>query len=282
MQNLTLANGVQQIAADGTFGRSGDALKVTLTNVDVANVDAILLRPAQLTGTLNASATVTGSKDAPDVKGEFTVANGGFRQYRYETLGGTVNYAGAGLTLDAKLQQNPTTYLTAKGYVPTALFKGSETAADRAKAHGAPIAAGDRIDLHVESTPIDLGLIQGFTTALTNVTGTLQAKIDITGSAADPHPSGVVSIDKAGFTVEPTGGVYSNLQGKIDLQQDKVHIDHISVLDNHQSALSHYRRPRDPRAAGRRRRAVRDPERLQDHRQQTGQRARQQQPGDRR
>ena len=30
VQNLTLANGGQHIAADGTFGRSGDALKVTL------------------------------------------------------------------------------------------------------------------------------------------------------------------------------------------------------------------------------------------------------------
>ncbi len=36
----------------------------------------------------------------------------------------------------------------------------------------------------------------------------------------------------------PTGVAYSNLQGKIELQQDKVHIDNISVLDNHQSALS--------------------------------------------
>jgi autotransporter translocation and assembly factor TamB len=237
VRSLTLANGVQQIAADGTFGRSGDALKLTLTNVDVANVDAILLRPAQLTGTLNASATVTGTTDAPDVKGEFTIARGGFREYHYDTFGGTVNYAGSGLTLDTTLQQNPTTYLTAKGYVPTALFKGG-VAADRAAAHGAPIAAGDRIDLHIESTPIDLGLLQGFTTALTRVSGTLQAKIDVAGSAADPHPTGVVSLDKAAFTVEPTGVAYSNLQGKIDLQPDKVHIDHISVLDNHQSALS--------------------------------------------
>jgi autotransporter translocation and assembly factor TamB len=238
VQNLTLANGVQQIAADGTFGRSGDALTLTLTNVDVANVDALLLRPAQLTGTLNASAMVTGPKDAPDVKGEFTLAKGGFREYHYDTFGGTVNYAGSGLTIDTTLQQNPTTHLTAKGYVPTALFKGSVAAADRKAAHGAPIEAGDRIDLHIESTPIDLGLLQGFTTALTKVSGTLQARIDVTGSAADPHPTGVVSLDKAAFTVEPTGVAYSNLRGKIDLQPDKVHIDHISVLDNHQSALS--------------------------------------------
>jgi autotransporter translocation and assembly factor TamB len=238
VSQVTLVNGAQQIAADGTFGRPGDALKVTLTNVDLANVDAILLRPPQLTGTLNASAAVSGTTAAPDVKGDFTVDKGGFQQYRYDSLGGTINYSGPGLTVDAKLQQNPTTYLTAKGYLPVALFKGGVTAAERARAHGMPIAAGDRIDLHIESTPIDLGLVQGFTTALTKVTGTLQAKIDITGSAADPHPNGVVTVEKAAFTVEPTGVAYSNLQGKIELQEDKVHIDNITVLDNHQSALS--------------------------------------------
>ena len=238
VNNLTLSNGAQQVAADGTFGRPGDALKVTLTDVDLANVDAILLRPPQLTGTLNASATVSGTTAAPDVKGHFTIDQGGFQQYRYDSFGGTVNYAGAGLTLDTKLQQNPATYLTAKGYLPVALFKSGAAAADRAAAHGAPVAEGDRIDLHVESTPIDLGLIQGFTTSLTKVTGTLQAKIDVTGSAADPHPTGAITVDKAAFTVAPTGVSYSNLQGKIDLQADKLHIDHIVVLDNHQSSLS--------------------------------------------
>jgi autotransporter translocation and assembly factor TamB len=238
VEKLALVNGSQRIAAGGTFGRPGDALKVTLTNVDLANVDAILLRPPQLTGTLNATGIVSGTPAAPDVKADFRIDNGGIQQYRYDSFGGTVNYAGDGLTLDTRLQQNPTTYLTAKGYVPTALFRGGVTAAERARAHGAPIAAGDRIDLHVESTPIDLGVVQGFTTALTKVTGTLQAKIDVTGSAADPHPIGVVTVDKAAFTVEPTGVSYANLQGRIDLQPDTVHIDNISVLDNHQSALS--------------------------------------------
>ena len=69
MKDLTLVNGDQQIAADGTFGRPGDALKVTLNNVDLATVDALLLRPPQLIGTLNASSTVSGTKDAPDVEG---------------------------------------------------------------------------------------------------------------------------------------------------------------------------------------------------------------------
>src|SRR6185503_5487353 len=78
----------------------------------------------------------------------------------------------------------------------------------------------------------------GFTTALTDVTGTVQAKVDISGSAADPHANGLVTIDKAAFLVAPTGVNYTNLQGKIELQEDKIHIEHLYVLDNHQSSLS--------------------------------------------
>jgi autotransporter translocation and assembly factor TamB len=234
VDNLALTSGDQRITADGTFGRPGDALNVSMTNVELASVDAMLLRPPQLTGRVNATGTVTGTKDAPAVKADFQVNQGGFREYRYDSFGGTVNYAGAGFTIDAKLQQNPTTYITAKGYVPTALFG----AGDRDAAHRAPVVAADRVDLHIESTPIDLGVVQGFTSVLTNVTGTLQANIDITGSAADPHPTGEVTIANGAFTVEPTGVSYTHLAGKIDLQQDKVHIDHIVVLDNHHSSLS--------------------------------------------
>jgi len=236
VENLTLANGDQTIGADGTFGRPGDALKVTLTNVDLAAVDAMLLRPPQLSGRLNASATLSGTKEAPDVHAQFDVRQGGFRQYKYDSLGGKAQYAGAGVTVDAKLQQNPTTYITAKGYLPKALFGGARP--EGAEAHGAPVAKGDAIDFHVESTPTDLGVVQGFTTAVTNVSGTLQAKIDVTGSAYDPHPTGDVTIAKAAFTVEPTGVSYTNLEGKIELQPDKVHIEKIGLVDNHSSTLT--------------------------------------------
>jgi len=209
---------------------------VTLTNVDLATVDAMLLREPQLTGRLNASATIAGSKDAPDVKGEFAVTKGGFRQFKYDSLGGTITYAGPGLDVDAKLQQNPTTYLTAKGYVPKALFGGATS--DRAAMHTANVDKGDRIDLHVESTPIDLGLIQGFTTELTNVTGTVQANVDIKGSAYDPHPNGDITLANGAFTVASSGVGYTNLAGKIELQPDKVHVDKVSVFDNHKSELT--------------------------------------------
>ncbi len=79
VDHVALANGDQQIAADGAFGRNGQALNVTLTNVDVAGVNALLLQPPQFTGRLNASATVIGTTSAPSVDGTFAVTQGGFQ-----------------------------------------------------------------------------------------------------------------------------------------------------------------------------------------------------------
>jgi autotransporter translocation and assembly factor TamB len=232
VEQFALVNGDQKIAADGTFGREDDALTVTVTNLDVATIDALLLRPPQLGGRLKATATLTGTKEAPDVKAEFAIEQGSFRQFKYDSLGGRVTYAGPGLDVDAKLQENPTTYLTAKGYLPKALFGGTGEGASSAGDNG------NRIDFHVESTPIDLGFVQGFTTALTHVTGTVQAKLDVAGTAYDPRPSGEVTISNAAFTVDPTGVAYTDLDGAIEIQPDKVHIDSITVLDNHQSPLT--------------------------------------------
>ena len=233
VKNLQLRSGDQELAADGSFGRPGDRLDITLHNVDLAAVDALLLRPPQLSGRLAASARVTGTTDQPRVEADFQVTQGGFRQFRYEDFSGTVNYGGKGVTVDAKLQQDASAWLTAKGYVPLALFKGPGNAAT----HGTELAPEDSVNLQIESNPIQLGLIQGFTTALTNVTGTLQADMKITGSADDPHPGGSITVRDAGFTVGASGVNYSGGSGRIDFQGDRVHIDGIRLVDNKQKPL---------------------------------------------
>ncbi len=219
VKDMRLVNGDQELSVEGAFG-GGDTLNITLKNVDVATVDALLLRPPQLSGRVDAEAKVGGTKAEPSVDASFTVTQGGFRQFKYDRFAGTAKYAHDGVDVDARLQQNPATYVTVKGYAPVS---------DK---------AARAYDLHLESTPIDLGVVQGFTTALTQVTGTLQAKVDVTGAAGDPRPNGTVTVQNAAFTVEPTGVTYTDLDGRIDLQPDKVHIDEIKVLDNHQSPLS--------------------------------------------
>ncbi|HEY3044363.1 MAG TPA: translocation/assembly module TamB domain-containing protein [Vicinamibacterales bacterium] len=226
VQNFKLANGDQQMTADGAFGLAGDSLNVTASNVDVGMIDALMLRPPQLSGRLNAVSTITGTKDALKADTQFTIAKGGFRKFQYDSFGGTFSSTGKAITLDTKLQQNPTTWLDVKGRVPTALFGSTGS------------SSSEPIDLFVDSTPIDAGLVQGFTTSLINVTGTLEAHLHVVGSAADPHPNGTITVQNAAFTLVPNGVVYTDLDGKIDLQPDRIHIDEIRVLDNQSKPLT--------------------------------------------
>jgi len=224
VEPITLVNGEQQVQVAGAFGQPGDELTFTMKAVDLASVDAVLLRQPQLSGRLDANGTLSGSSEAPSLQAEFRIDQGGFRQFRYDTFGGTVAYSGSGVTVDAKLQQNAAQWISAKGYVPTATFTSQKSE--------------EQIDLVVDSSPIDLGLVQGFTTALTGVAGTLEAHVRVKGTAGDPHPEGTLTIADGAATVQATGVPYRHIAGRIDLQPDRVHIGQLTVLDNHDSALS--------------------------------------------
>ncbi len=196
----------------------------------MAGVDALLLRAPQFSGRLDAKATVSGSKELPAVEGEFQVSGGAFRQFRYESLNGTVNYGADSITLDARLQQNPAQWITATGYLPTALFLGNPAAS--------PASGNDTVDLTIDSSPIDLGIVQGFTDALTEVKGTLEAHVRVGGTAADPRPEGAVTLRDGAMKVETTGVRYQHVTAHIDLQPDRVRIQELTALDNHNSAMS--------------------------------------------
>ena len=231
LDELRLVNGSQQIAADGTFGRPGETLRVTMSGVGLEGVDALWLRDPQLSGSLDLSANVVGTAEGLEASGEFRVTDGAFQQVPYQSFGGTVHYADGVVAFDTRLQQNAEQWLTAKGHLPTALFQASaETAGED--------AAVDLVDLTVDSSPIDLGLVQGFTTALTDVSGTLEAHVRLSGTVAAPEPSGAITIQGGALTVVPTGVSYHDLSGRIDLEPERIRIDRIEALDDDGNALS--------------------------------------------
>ena len=226
LQDVRLVSGDQTISASGAFGRTGDSLTVKAENISLASVDALMLRPAQLSGRLTASAVASGTKDAPVVKADFSVANGAFQQFHYDTLGGSASYDGARVTLDARLQQNATQWLTAKGELPTALFGAAAS------------KSNEPIDLSIDSSPVDLGVVEGFTNQLAKVTGTFEAHVRVQGTASEPRPTGTLTLENGAATVQPTGVAYNHIAGRVDVQGDRVHIDEITVLDHDNNALS--------------------------------------------
>jgi autotransporter translocation and assembly factor TamB len=238
VNNFRLVNADQSIAVSGTFAMGSNpqlgGITVDAKNVDIAQLEHLAMQDRGLTGRLNANATLSGNAKAPDVKGHVDVQSGGFRTFKYQSLTADGTFANDRIGIDARLVQAPGVELTAKGTVPMRALSGGAAPAD---GHVRP-AAGESIDLRVQSTRIDLGIIQGFTTQLTKVTGTVQADVAVSGTAADPHLNGYVDFQNGAFAIPEAGTSFSGLTTRIELQPESIRVPRLQLLDQHGKALT--------------------------------------------
>ena len=232
---VRLVSANQSLDVSGTLalgsGAPSGAIDVHARNVDLKQLETLTLQNRGFTGTLNADAKISGSTASPAIDGKVEITRGGFQAYHYDSLVANVDYKGTRVGLDAKLQQSPTEFITAKGSVPTTLFKVGPTGE-----HIEP-AAGDAIDLQVKSTAISLAVVEGLTNQLTNVTGTLEADVHVSGSGQDPHLQGFVDIKNGAFGVPAAGETFTGLTTRIELQPELVRIQEFQLLDRHGEKL---------------------------------------------
>jgi autotransporter translocation and assembly factor TamB len=241
VENLRLVSGAQRLAVEGAFGGPGDTLRVRAEAVDIASVNAIMLGQQQVGGTLNADAALTGSREAPRADASFSITNGSFREFQYQSFEGTIAYAVDGVRLDTRLSQTPDAWIAANGFVPAAFFKApdaAETTAVSAEEHHAA-RPGEELDISVKSSTLSLGLIAAFVPQVSKVSGSLQVDVRVTGSRNDPHLNGSVDIRNGAFTVaDLTKSGYTGFDTRITLTPDRVQIQNFSLLDEHQHTLS--------------------------------------------
>ncbi|MEP6593808.1 MAG: translocation/assembly module TamB domain-containing protein, partial [Acidobacteriota bacterium] len=236
LSGVRLVSGEQSLDLSGAIAigktPAAEGIEVHARNVDLQQLQTLALQDRGLTGLINADATISGSTAAPKIDGTVSINNGGFQTYHYDSLTVKVDYTGARIGLDAVLQQSPTEQITAKGSVPTTLFEASPESGHVAA------TPGDEVDLQVTSNALGLGVVEGFTSQLTNVTGTLQADVHIGGSGRDPHLQGYIDIKNGGFAAPAAGGTFSGLTTRIDLEPDRVHIREFQLLDHHKEKLT--------------------------------------------
>ncbi len=199
--------------------------------MELAEIERLLLQNRGISGRLTANAKLTGNLKAPIANGHVQVTGGGFQGYKYDSLTADVGYSGKRIELDTTLQQSPGIAITAKGTVPTTIF-------ERGAGTHVPGTPEDSIDLRIATPSLNLGIVQGFTTAVTNVAGTLAADVRVTGSGRDPHVQGFVDIRDGAFAVPRFGTSYSGLDTRIDLEPDLVRVRRFEMLDENGEQLA--------------------------------------------
>jgi hypothetical protein len=238
IENLKLVNADQSLDVSGAFATGGDQpvgdITVKAQNVDIAQLEKLAMQERGFTGRLNADARISGTANAPAIDGRVQIANGGFQQFKYESLSVNGNYTADAITLDARVTQSPGVTLTAVGTLPiTALKPNPPGTAVHVAAQGK-----DAIDLRIQSSKINLGIVQAFTNQVTNVKGTMEADVRVTGSGEDPHLGGYLTIDSGAFAVVPASVSFTGLTTRIDFKPDTIRISQFQIKDEHGNPLT--------------------------------------------
>ena len=211
--------GDEKIDVSGTWRSDGRGnLRVAANHVFLETLQGAAGRPVRYGGVLEADVAIRGTRDAPVMAGTIAIHGGRVERITYEQLTGRVEYADRMFSIDLRLDQSPGTWMTAAGTMPLALFKRD--------------LPEQPIDVAVRSSTINLGLIEGVTDVIHDVSGTIQLNVNAIGTSADPHFAGSVAIANAGFTVRATGSRYKGARAALTLSPDRVAVESLHVEDS--------------------------------------------------
>jgi autotransporter translocation and assembly factor TamB len=93
------------------------------------------------------------------------------------------------------------------------------------------------IDVAVQSSSINLGLLGGVTDVVREVSGELALDVNVVGTSRDPHFTGTVQVAGAGFLVTATGSRYHNVRMSLALARDRVTVESLHIEDTGGSPL---------------------------------------------
>ena len=217
--------GADRLTMSGTWRADGSgALHIAGSHVLLDTLLGASDRPAEYGGVADFDATLSGTLDQPTATGEIAITEGRVRKLTYQRLGGHVEYGNGLAKVNLRLDQTSDTWLTAVGSVPLNLV-----------GVGQPDQA---MDLTVASSAVSLGLLEGLTDVVRNVSGTGTVNVKVTGTSQDPHFTGSMAFADTAFVVASTGARYKNGRASFELVKDQVNVASFHLEDRNGRALS--------------------------------------------
>jgi autotransporter translocation and assembly factor TamB len=208
-----------RISADGELGTPDGPLSVTIHELPLGQIRDLLPQDLPVSGVVEGTADVSGSIAAPAIDATVGVTNGSYRGFAFERVGGTFHVTRDLLELDARVVQDAAASLTAVGTIPLS--------AEAAKG----------LEVHVESTPINLGLLQTFTDEIQQVKGTAEMDVTVRGTRSSPTLHGSLHVRNGEFTVTVAQSHYTGFDTDITFDGTTARISELRLVDDEDHRL---------------------------------------------
>jgi hypothetical protein len=235
IEDLRLVDGAQRLEVSGRIQLpseqaplSFDGLAVDAAGVDLSPLGAQLVPERQLAGRLDASIVLTGTLYDGRGRATVRVQDGGAQGFVFESLDVAADYANGSADLDLTLRQNAASSLTAVGDVPVAAALGTVPAG---------VDVSERIDVAVNSTGIDLAVLEGVTPQVSDVRGRLFVDARVTGTPARPEVNGNVRVEGGAFRVALVDAAYEGVEANLRLTPQQVRVETLQLADGRGNPL---------------------------------------------
>ena len=220
--SLFAADGSGELRLAGTLpsDQPGNAT-LTALGVDLRDLFGLLEQDTiGVQGRLGADLAISGVAKAPLLRGTFSLAEGGYRDFRAPYLQGAVDYAGKRLQATAILWRTgrQALYIEADSLPVDLAFTGVK---DR-------FLPGP-LSVRATADSADLGMLEAFTKNLRRVRGSLDADVTVKGSWDSTRLDGRVRLVDAAATLPGIGVRWEKLNAAIRLVRDSVVIDTLTM-----------------------------------------------------
>jgi TamB, inner membrane protein subunit of TAM complex len=214
--NVAFLRGNERLEAAGTIvfasGSEESDFDVRLSGVSIADLYTMATGTARATGTAEGVLKMTGTLADPAVTATMKVTDGSVANVPFVLAAAEVGFRERRLSIDGRVEEPRGNALFVTGSVPTAADAGS-------------------MDLRVNTSEINLALVQAFTSHVDSVQGLAAIKLHATGPLSGPSLTGRVAISGGGLRVVPTGVTYSAINADVEVEKGRATIHQLAVAD---------------------------------------------------
>ncbi|MBD2097215.1 translocation/assembly module TamB domain-containing protein [Trichocoleus sp. FACHB-591] len=202
------------VAFSGQIGGKTQSGQLQIENLSLETLDRFVTLPVDISGKLNATATLAGSLVNPQAVGELSLVDGTLNDTAVQTARGSFNYNNARLNFGSTVIVNGPEPLTVAGSFPAAL------------PFSAPPASNE-ISLDVDVKNEGLALLNVLTPQAAWVDGQGQVNLQVRGTLEQPIANGIATFQDATFEAQALPERLTNVNGTIRFDRDRILVEGI-------------------------------------------------------
>jgi len=210
---LRLQSGQSFISFSGNVGGANQSGQLQVANVPIEEINNLYPLPLGVSGKLNATATLSGTRDNPFAIGEITLADGNLNGTPIQSATGSFNYANARLNFGSDITVSGPEPIRIAGDIPLKLPFSSV------------FPNSNQISLTLDVKNEGLALLNLLTPQVAWQGGTGQVNLQVSGTLLQPNVTGSAVVANAKIAAQALPEPLTGVNGTIRFLRDRINVE---------------------------------------------------------